>query len=422
MRKYAVIGFGCAGYHAVRSIRSVDPDGWIDVYSDSQEPPSNPMLTTYYASGQLNYEGAFPFGSMDELLAGFRFHLMPAAYRVDAETRTVYLTDGSAHSYDRLLVSTGAAPIIPPLPGLGEDNTFCMRTMKDAKRLKQYLGCHKVDSAVVVGASMVGIKVVELLTRRGIRVTLNDMAPHIFPLAAYPDVASVIEKRLGSAGIRFKFGCGLAGVRQDGGIVETGYSDKSSLRSELLVLCIGVRPNLSMLIPGQLETGRGITVNDRMETSAPGVFAAGDCCESVNLLDGGKQMIGLWANAGLQGETAGLNMAGKEAVYDGSIPHNITHFMNMDFIGVGDNRIQGDKTIVCGDPDGGLFVKAVIRDGKIYGCNILDHYRISGLIRNYIFKRCRGGTPCLADYQRQLLLQEGLTDAFIDALEGCCDE
>ncbi len=422
MRKYAVIGFGCAGYHAVRAIRDADPDGWIDVYSDTQDPPSNPMLTTYYASGQLNYEGVFPFGSMDELQSALRFQLKPAAHRLDAGTRTVYLADGTACSYDRLLVSTGAVPFVPPLTGLGKDNTFCMRTIKDAERLKQYLGCHEVRSAVVVGASMVGIKVVELLTRRNIQVTLNDMASHIFPLAAYPDVASVIEKRLEAAGIRFKFGCGLSGVSQDGPVIKTSYSDRSSLQSELLVLCIGVRPDLSMLVPGQLKTGRGITVNDRMETSAPGVFAAGDCCESGNLLDGKKQIIGLWANAGMQGETAGLNMAGKEAVYDGSIPHNITHFMNMDFIGVGDNRVQDGKTIACGSPDGGLFIKAVIRDGKIYGCNILDNYRISGLIRNYIFKRCRGGAPGLPDYQRQLLLQEGLTDAFIDALEECCDE
>ena len=111
-----------------------------------------------------------------------------------------------------------------------------------------------------------------------------------------------------------------------------------------------------------------------MRTSVPGIYAAGDCCEGNNLESGQKQ-----------GETAGINMAGGDAVYKGNILHNITHFMNMDFIGFGDNRMQGE-ILEYGSLSEDLYIRLVLDGKRIVGANILDNYRVSGIVKNYMLR------------------------------------
>lgn len=161
-------------------------------------------------------------------------------------------------------------------------------------------------------------------------------------------------------------------------------TDGERLEADLVVLCIGTRANIGLADSG-IETDRAILVNERMETSAEGIYAAGDCCAGTNIQSGERQIIGLWANANHQGTAAGINMAGGNARFEGNILHNITHFMDMDFIGFGDNRIQGE-TLVFGSLKQGLYLKAVCRDGRIAGVNILDSYPVSGMIKNYMLR------------------------------------
>ena len=129
-------------------------------------------------------------------------------------------------------------------------------------------------------------------------------------------------------------------MEQEDGQKIAVLTDGSRIPADIVGLCIGTRA-ITDPVKDEVAIVRGITVNDHMETSVPGVYAAGDCCEGNNLESGQNQIIGLWANANRQGETAGANMAGQDVAYHGNILHNITHFMNMDFIGFGDNRLTG---------------------------------------------------------------------------------
>ena len=132
-------------------------------------------------------------------------------------------------------------------------------------------------------------------------------------------------------------------------------------------------------------------------------------------------IIGLWANAAHQGTTAGANMTGKEAEFSGNFLHNITHFMDMDFIGFGDNRIEGD-VLTSGNIHNGLFVRAVLKDRKLAGVNILDNYRISGAIKNYLYRIMEGNAAELSPVQKGILIKEGLRPSFIEKLEGYIDD
>ncbi|BDF68684.1 NADH oxidase [Oscillospiraceae bacterium] len=418
MKRFAIIGFGCAGYQALAAIRQAGCDAQVDVYTETDLPPYNPMLTTYYVGGKLPYEGLFPFGTLAEIGQRYEASFLTGtrAAKVDAQRRTVTLESGEARSYDKILVSTGATAFVPP-SFAGVEGAFCMRTVDDAVGLKTALEEREYRSAVVVGASMVGIKVAELLLKRGIRVTLADMAPHIFALAAYPEVSAMIEERIDKMGIQMAFGRALAGAEKTPEGYRVTFADGETLDTDLLVLNIGTRAATGLLDPAQVNIDRGVVVNERMETSAPGVYAAGDCCQGRNLQSGQTQIIGLWANAGVQGRVAGRNMAGVGDETDGNILHNITHFLDMDFIGLGDNRATGEVYQYY-SPDRRFYLQAVLKDGWPVGFNILDNYGISGILKAHLVKVLRGEKSGFTPEQRGQLLRYGLEGDFIDTLEG----
>ena len=420
--RYAIIGFGCAGYDCAGQIRKMDPQGSVTVFSEHSGSPYNPMLTTYYIAGLLPREGMLPFGTLDEAAARLQLEIYSDCQvtRVHGKTREIQLEDGRRMKFDRILIATGASAWAPPIPGLKPGEAFSMRTMADADRLRLALNNRPIRQAVVVGASMAGIKVAELLNNRGISVTLADLAPGIFPLAACGEVAGEIERRVEQTGVSLAFGCTIESVSHEGENLICSMTDGRAVHAQLVVLCIGTRANTGLADPGEILINRGIVVNERMETSCPGIYAAGDCCEGTDLLAGNTKIIGLWANAGYQGGTAGLNMAGGTGCFKGNIPHNITHFMGMDFIGLGDSRQQG-RILTCGSLEKGLYIRAVLTNGRLTGVNILDNYRISGAVKNYFYRQLASSPserPVISRIQRGILVREGLRPSFLRQLEG----
>lgn len=336
---------------------------------------------------------------------------------LDSAQRKLTLRDGRTAFFDHVVLATGASALVPPIPGVERPGVFCMRTVEDAARLRERLD-QGVRSAVVIGASMVGIKLVELLHKRGISVTLADMAPHIFPTAALPEVAAEIEDRLTAQGISLYFSRPIEAIEGAENGLEVCLGGGQRLPCDIALLCIGTRANTQLADDG-IRVGRGIVVNDRMETSAPGIYAAGDCCEGNNLLTGQTQIIGLWDNAARQGETAGANIAGVQpsASYPGNITHNITHFMDMDFIGLGDIRMQGERRTFP-LPDRRGRVDLVVQNGRMVCVNILDQYRISGVLKHFLLKSLTEPGAELRPTALGRLEREHVPHALIDYLEG----
>lgn len=419
MERYGIVGFGCAGYRAAEAIRAAAPEAQISVFSEHELPPYNPMLTTYYTAGRIPREAAFPFGSLADISEALKLDLHTGirVTHVSGADRAVHLEDGSSYPFDKLLLATGARAFAPPVEGLPPKRTFLMRTMADADALRERILRGSLRRVLVVGASMVGIKVVELCRDAGLEVLLADMAPRIFPLAAYPEVSAAIEGRLGGMGVELLFGSAAQRAEPCGESLRFLLSDGSACQADIAVLCVGTRANTALVSPEEIKVNRGIVVDGHMETSCPGIYAAGDCCEGTDLQSGQTLIIGLWANAGHQGTTAGANMAGGEALFDGNILHNITHFMGMDFVGMGDNRRTGQDRFL-GTPDHGLYIHAILDGRDLVGVNILDNYRVSGAVKNYFYRILRGSGHTLSDIQRGVLLKEGLTPAFLRALEG----
>ena len=418
MARYAIIGFGCAGYCGAKAIRENDPNGEIVVFSEHGSAPYNPMLTTYYVVGKIPFDAQFPFGSMEKIKEELSLcvHTETSVKKVYGESKTVELSDGTTQQFDKVLIATGARAVVPNIPGLAPDEAFYMRTLDDAVKLRTALETNSYKSALVVGASMVGIKVVELLNKAGISTTLADMADKIFPLAAYKNVADEIEKRITAKGVALHLGAALNSAEKTADGYKCIMSDGKEIFADLIVLCIGTKATVD-IADEAVCVNRGIVVDENMETSAKDIYAAGDCCEGKELQSKENMIIGLWANAAYQGMTAGVNMAGATAQFDGNFMHNITHFMGMDFIGFGDNRKQG-QVITSGNIDAGLYVEAVLDETGLVGVNILDNYRISGAVKNYLYRLMTEGNANISPIQRGILIKEGLRPSFIEKLEG----
>ena len=418
MKRFAIIGFGCAGYQALTALRESSADAEIHIFSDLGEPPANPMLTTYYAAGRLPYEALFPFGGLDEIQDQYGpvLHMNEPVTVLNAETHTISCGDTVYGPFDGILLATGADPVVPPLGVTPGGRVLTMRTVEDAKLLRQRLTEAVPKHVTVIGASMVGIKVVELCREAGMECILCDMARRIFPLAAFDDVSEEIQRRLMELGVALSFGKAVSSAEESDSGVVTRFADGSEVESDLLVLCIGTRARTELARDAGLEVNRGIVVNDGMETFAPGIYAAGDCCEGRNLMSGGHQIIGLWANAAYQGQTAGHCMAGKPARFSGNILHNITHFMGMDFVSFGDVNAVGEVHTI-GKPTDSRYVKAVVADGELRCVNMLDSYHISGVVKNYMMNRLSGNREPLPAALKGLLAREGFTEEFLALFE-----
>ena len=419
MAEYAIIGFGCAGYYGAKTIRENDPDGKITVFSEHEYSPYNPMLTTYYVANKIPFEGMFPFGDMYKIKEELGLNVISGkkVAKVNADSKTVVMENGEEFVFDKILISTGASAFAPAFEGLAPEKAFYMRTIGDAIKLKEALESHSYKSALVVGASMVGIKVVELLNARGIKTTFADMANSIFPLAAYESVSREIERRISEKGVKLALGSALSSVEETPDGFKCNMSDGSIVEADLIVLCIGTKTNVSIVDADKVKINKGILVDENMATSADGIYAAGDVSEGAELQSKNSMIIGLWANAAHQGITAGANMAGGTASFDGNFMHNITHFMDMDFIGFGDNKLPG-TVYTSGDITKGLYVEAVIGEEGLVGVNILDNYRISGTVKNYLYRIMETKDTTLSPIQKGILIKEGLKPSFIEKMEG----
>ena len=395
-KSMVIVGNGCAGAECIKALRQSGYRGEIHLLTDSRWPIYNPMLTTYYVAGKIGFEGLFPYGADQEFYLKHGVDVYPESVVValDAKQKVAHAKSGLEIRYDQCLVATGATPVLPLIEGIGSDRVYTLRTVEDAIRLKEAM-IKEPKKALVIGASMVGIKVMELFYKAGVEVCLADLAEHIFPLSAHPECARIVEERLEQKGIQLRFGAGIEKVEETSRGVRAYFKGGTeSEEADLLVMCIGVKANTGFIDRKQVAIDRGILVDEHMRTSIPGLYAAGDVAQGKNLLSGESEMIGLWSNARSQGRTAGRNMAGENESFRGNIPHNITHFMGMDFVGIG---TVNDHDRMEKKYDGKTYLLLFWKDGLLAGANFLDNYTGSGVVKNALMKGLRHDGSSLSD-------------------------
>jgi NADPH-dependent 2,4-dienoyl-CoA reductase/sulfur reductase-like enzyme len=321
--RLVVIGGGAAGMSAASAARRTAPGLDVVVCESGGFAAYGMCGIPYYLAGVV--------GQAEDLLAyppeefrenrGIDLRLHTRAGLIDPESRQVYLRQEDAEDvlgYDTLIVATGADPVRPPVPGLGHDRVFTIRSLDEAIRLRRLLDTGVVRRAIVVGAGYIGLETAEALTAAGAEVDVVEALPQV--LAGFDEpVASVVADEL-TRHVRLRLGSRLDAVGDhDGGV--TVLVDGRPEQADLVILATGVRPAGELLIEAGARhlPDRSVVVDSELRTSLPGVFAAGDCVALPHLVLGGPAWVPLGPAANKTGRVAGTVAAGGTSAFRGVV-------------------------------------------------------------------------------------------------------
>jgi CoA-disulfide reductase len=241
-------------------------------------------------------------------------------------------------SYDKLLLSPGARPIVPPISGLGENKSlFTLRNIPDTDKIKNHVDHNDPKKAVIVGGGFIGIEMAENLADRGMEVTLIEMANQIMAPIDY-EMATILHTHLKEKGVQLVLENGVQSFADQGNKVI--LSDGTEIQTDMTILSIGVRPENELAKTAGLELGErgGIVVNEFLQTSNEDIYAVGDAVEVVDYISGTKAMIPLAGPANRQGRIAANNMMGKKEKYQGTLGTSIAKVFDLTVAATGNNE------------------------------------------------------------------------------------
>jgi NADPH-dependent 2,4-dienoyl-CoA reductase/sulfur reductase-like enzyme len=260
---------------------------------------------------------------------------------IDSATQTVTVRDMArqheiVERYDELLIATGASGVRPPLPGIDAAGVLQLRTLDDAAEIMRRIDAG-ARRAVVVGAGYIGLEVAENLLARGLQVTVIEALDAPMGAVLDADMAGCVAEAMHAGGIDLRLGTKVTGFRQVGGQVTAVETAAGSVDADLVVIGLGVRPNVDLARSAGINVGEagGIVVDERMQTQVPHVWAAGDCVESRHRVTQQPVVIALGTHANKQGRVAGTNLAGGQEAFGGVLGTAITAFQGLEVARVG---------------------------------------------------------------------------------------
>ncbi|HID95532.1 MAG TPA: NAD(P)/FAD-dependent oxidoreductase [Candidatus Latescibacteria bacterium] len=391
---YVIIGNSTAGVAAIEAIRECDKDGRITVISDEPYANYSRPLISYLLAGLVSADkmpyrtGDFYKDNRVELILSKR------ADRLDLETREVILQDGKRVPFDRLLIATGGIPIVPEIKGINLNGIFTFTRWIDAERIKKYIEDNGVEKALVVGGGLIGLKATEALMELGIKVTIVELADRILSATFDKKASKIIEDALSQMGCRLITSNTVVEFSGEGQKVEQALlRDEETVPADLVIIAIGVRPNVELPVHTPIKVNRGILVDDLMQTSVKDVYAAGDCCEARDALLNINRPIAIWPNASRQGKIAGYNMAGVRREYRGGFAMNSVELCGIPTISVGTTDPsalpgtgpEGEYEVLDHlDENRAVYKKLVLRDNTIVGAIFINDIDRAGIYTGLI--------------------------------------
>jgi NADPH-dependent 2,4-dienoyl-CoA reductase/sulfur reductase-like enzyme/nitrite reductase/ring-hydroxylating ferredoxin subunit len=352
-----IVGAGAAGTSAADTLRKHGFGGRISMVDpDTDAPYDRPNLSKDYLAGTIPEEWlplhppTYYAEQEVELLSGRR------ATSIDLSARRVLLDDGTDLRFDKLLIATGAAPVVLDLPVASGRSIHYLRTKQDSQRIIRSVAGSK--HAVVLGSSFIGLEVAASLRTRGLEVHV--VGPDTLPLVRVlgPELGQFIRDLHQEKGVVFHLGHTAREWSARGVILDDG----TFLPADLVVAGVGVRPNVALAIGAGLATDGWILVDERLETSAPGVFAAGDVAHWIEPASGERVRVEHWVVAERMGQTVARNMLGHNESFDAVPFFWSQHYdVPINYVGYGG---KWDKTVLDGDPAARDCAVTYYRDGR----------------------------------------------------------
>ncbi len=382
--RHVIIGNSFAGLFAVEAIRRTDEESEIYVISRERQHVYSRAMIHEMLSGVVK-EPMVYLRDWD-FYRNHRVHALLGreAQSLDIADQTLQLDGGETLEYDRLLIATGSRPFVPPIAGLEDIEYHTFTTFEEAKALKSAAAGQK--NAVVLGAGLIGLQCAEALRHLGLNVTVVEMADMILPQALDETAAEIVSRELDDEGIRLRMGNTIEQIhslnRQPTSCV---LKSGDSVPCDVLVIAVGVRSNTDLAKNAGITVERGIVVNNRMETSAENVYAAGDCAQGPELTTGMTMTLPVIPVASSHGMIAGYNMAGSRRTYRGGLSLNALQFGKTQVVSYGFIKDEKDGEVLrVEDAKRSVYKKVIIKDNRVTGAVFVRDIDRAGIYRHLI--------------------------------------
>lgn len=369
--RYLMIGGSVAAIAAVEGIRSIDEEGSICIVShEPYHAYSRPMISNYLMD-EIDLEKMYyrPLSFYEK--EGVECLLGREVVKVDPENRAVELENGEKLSYEKLLIASGGRPIVPRIKGVEREGVYNFLTLDNAKEIKSSLS--EVDRIVIIGGGLSGMKAAEALCCAGKRVTVVEMLPRVLAPVYDETGCRMITDLFREKGVEILTSSqaeeiyGRSGNdRKVGGVLLKGGKE---VPADMVILTVGVLPQVDFLAGSGIEVNRGVVVDERMRTNIKDVYAAGDVAECFDILLKERRLIPIWPKAYYEGRVAGINMAGGNAQFRGTFPMNSADFFGLPTMSAGIVNPEGEgwESLVDHNDGERYYKRIILKDDKVKG-------------------------------------------------------
>jgi nitrite reductase (NADH) large subunit len=381
MKRYVIVGGGPAGISAAQAIRAKDPDGAIVVVDRDQDPPYyRTELDTYIAGTTSDAEMPLHPPSF---YAEQRIDLRPQSVvtAIRPGEHAVQLSTGEVLPYDALLLALGALPITLGWFDSGIPALMTVRTWQDARWVVQRATASN-GPVVVVGGGVLGLILAEGLRERGRPVELIEREARLWAPMFDDEASAMITAKLGERGITVRLREEITVVEPAGNVAVLSTTNGRRLTSDLVLVAIGVKPDLALLAGTGIRADRGILIDHECRTNVSDIFAAGDAAQAYDPLTGQFRVVTNWNYAMEQGKLAGACMAGGGAPAKGAVTSNAETFCGVRVSGLGLTQPRPGTTLVIGrDAAKGIYRKLVLKQGRLIGALLVGNTSGEGMMR-----------------------------------------
>lgn len=374
-----IIGGGACGASTAARIRRLDESAEIIVLEKTGEISIANCGLPYYTSGVINDREKMLVSSPEKFREWFNINvkLNTEVININPDEKFVETADGEKINYDKLVLAQGAKPFVPPIEGIPEEKVFTVRTLFDADNIKSYIKEKGVRKAIVIGGGFIGVEMAENINEMGLETTLIEQQNQILAPVDY-EIAAFLHNEMRDRGIELVLSDGVKKFNDNKVILNSSRE----IEFDIIIMAIGVRPEITLAKNAGLETARGIIVNENLQTSNPDIYAGGDGVEIKDFVTGENTLIPLAGPANRQGRIIADNICGIESAYKNSQGTSVLKVFDLTAASVGNNEKQLKsknipywKTFVFSKDHAGYYPGAVevlykllfSPDGKILG-------------------------------------------------------
>jgi NADPH-dependent 2,4-dienoyl-CoA reductase/sulfur reductase-like enzyme len=443
--KHVILGAGPAGVIAAETIRKHANGDEIVIVGDEPEAPYSRMAIPYLLMGSIQEAGTHLRHGKDHFAAQ-RIALEPGrAKSLDTAARKVVLEDGSALAYDRLLIATGSSPNAPPIPGADGPLVHPCWTLADARAIMQH--AKKGARVLQMGAGFIGCIIMEALAARGVKLTVVEMGDRMVPRMMGPTAGGMIKQWCESKGVSVHTGTKVAAIERgaaggggsgvigkiasaiglggggsagDGGEapMRVRLSNGHTVPADLVISAVGVRPNIGFLQGSAVKCLVGVLTDEHLQTSVPGIYAAGDCAEAFDKVSGRTIVSAIQPNAAEQARVAALNMVGRKAELRGVTQINVLDTLGLVSASFGNwEGVSGGQHVELTERDartGGRHLSLQFAGDTMVGCNAVGWTEHVGVMRGLV-----EGQVKLGPWKDKLLADPTLLmQAYLDSAQA----